>query len=146
MARRAFFSFKYEDVSRAMVVRNSWVTQGKEAAGFVDAADFERLKRQGDPAIKRWIDDQLNGTSVTVVLVGRETCASRWVKYEIDKSKALGHGLVGVDISKIKDLKGNTSERCGKLPNGYPFYLWNNDNGFHNMGAWIEAAARAVAK
>lgn len=146
MARRAFFSFKYEDVSRAMVVRNSWVTQGKEAAGFVDAADFEKLKRQGDAAIKRWIDDQLNGTSVTVVLVGRETCASRWVKYEIDKSKALGHGLVGVDISKIKDLKGNTSERCGKLPNGYPFYLWNNDNGFHNMGTWIEAAAKAVAK
>ena len=41
MARRVFFSFKYEDVSRAMVVRNSWVTQGKEAAGFIDAADFE---------------------------------------------------------------------------------------------------------
>ena len=36
MARRAFFSFKYkQDVSRAMVVRNSWVTQGKEAAGFI---------------------------------------------------------------------------------------------------------------
>jgi len=31
MARRVFFSFKYEDVSRAMVVRNSWVTQGKDA-------------------------------------------------------------------------------------------------------------------
>ena len=44
MARRVFFSFKYKDVSRAMVVRNSWVTQGKEAAGFVDAADFEKNK------------------------------------------------------------------------------------------------------
>jgi hypothetical protein len=66
MARRAFFSFKYEDVSRAMVVRNSWVTQGgQQAAGFVDAADFEKIKRQGDAAIKRWIDDQLKGTSVT---------------------------------------------------------------------------------
>ncbi len=55
MARRAFFSFKYKDVSRAMVVRNSWVTQGKEAAGFIDSADFEKLKRQGDTAIKNWI-------------------------------------------------------------------------------------------
>ncbi len=35
MARRVFFSFKYKDVSRAMVVRNSWVTQGREAAGFI---------------------------------------------------------------------------------------------------------------
>jgi hypothetical protein len=146
MARRVFFSFKYEDVSRAMVVRNSWVVQGREAAGFVDAADFEKLKKQGDAAIKRWIDDQLTGTSVTVVLVGSETCGSRWVKYEIDKSKSLGHGLLGIDISKIKDLKGNTSERCGKLPSGYPFYLWNNDDGYQNMGTWIEAVAKAAGK
>ena len=73
MARRVFFSFAYEDVSRAMVVRNSWVTQGKEAAGFVDAADFEKIKRGGDPAIQKWIDGQLNGTSVSVVLVGEKT-------------------------------------------------------------------------
>ena len=58
--RRVFFSFKYyPDVSRAMVVRNSWVTQGKEAAGFIDAADFEEIKRRGDQAIMSWIDAQL---------------------------------------------------------------------------------------
>jgi hypothetical protein len=146
MARRVFFSFKYEDVSRAMVVRNSWVTQGKEAAGFVDAADFEKLKKQGDAAIQSWIDGQLTGTSVTVVLVGEDTCGSRWVKYEIEKSKALGHGLLGIDVGKIKDLGGNTSDRCGKLPAGYDFYLWNNDDGYTNMGDWIEAAARAAGK
>ena len=89
MARRVFFSFKYKDVSRSMVVRNSWVAQGKEAAGFVDAANFEKIKRQGDTAIKRWIDNQLNGTSVTVVLVGQHTCGSRWVKYEIGTEKEI---------------------------------------------------------
>ena len=47
MARRVFFSFKYkQDVSRAMVVRKSWVIQGKEAAGFIDAANFEKLKNK----------------------------------------------------------------------------------------------------
>ncbi|MDA8256923.1 MAG: TIR domain-containing protein [Betaproteobacteria bacterium] len=146
MARRAFFSFKYKDVSRAMVVRNSWVTQGKEAAGFIDAADFEKVKRQGDAAIKRWIDDQLKGTSVTVVLVGQHTCASRWVKYEIEKSIAVGNGLLGIDISKIKDLQGNTSERCGEIPKGYEFYFWNKDDGYKNMGDWIEKAAKAVGR
>lgn len=146
MARRVFFSFKYEDVSRAMVVRNSWVVQGREAAGFVDAAAFESLKRQGDAAIKRWIDGQLNGTSVTVVLVGGLTCSSRWVKYEIEQSKYLGRGLLGVDISKIRDLQGGTSNCCGQLPNGYPFYQWNNNDGYHNLGAWIEAAAKAAGK
>jgi len=141
MARKVFFSFKYKDVSRAMVVRNSWVTQGKESAGFIDAADFEDLKRQGDTAIKNWIDKQLNGTSVTVVLVGSKTCDSRWVKYEIAKSIEIGNGLLGIDVSKIKDLQGNTSERCGKIPKDYNFYLWNNENGYKNMGEWIEEAA-----
>src|SRR6476619_621931 len=99
MARRVFFSFKYDDVSRAWVVRNSWVTQGTEAAGFVDSAEFDRIERGGDRAIQAWIDSQLDGTSVTVVLVGARTCWSRWVKYEIEKSKSRGNGLLGVDIS-----------------------------------------------
>jgi hypothetical protein len=146
MPRRVFFSFKYEDVSRAMVVRNSWVTQGTVAAGFIDKADFEAVKKQGDAAIKKWIDNQLEGTSVTVVLVGEKTCSSRWVKYEIEKSIERGNGLIGIDVSKIKDLQGNTSERCGRIPNGYDFYLWNNDNGYESMGDWIEKAAKAAGK
>jgi hypothetical protein len=146
MARRVFFSFKYLDVSRAMVVRNSWVMQGREAAGFIDAADFEKVKRQGDAAIKRWIDNQIKGTSVTVVLVGEETCASRWVKYEIEQSIARGNGLLGIDVSKLKDLSGNTTERCGQIPKGYKFYSWNNDDGYKNMGKWIEEAARDAGR
>src|SRR5205807_6428557 len=146
MARRAFFSFEYGDVSRAMIVRNSWVTLGKEAAGFIDAAAFEVLKKTGDAAIKAWIDGQLNGTSVTVVLVGRDTCDSRWVKYEIAKSEAIGNGLLGIDISKIKDLNGNTTDRCGQIPQGYDFYYWNNDDGYHNLGDWIEKAAKAAGQ
>ena len=146
MARRVFFSFKYEDVSKAMVVRNSWVAQGKQAAGFIDAADFEDLERQGDSTIKNWIDSQLEGTSVTVVLVGEKTCNSRWVKYEIRKSIERGNGLLGIDVSKIKDLQGNTSERCGQIPEGYEFYLWNKEDGYHHMGDWIEKAAEDAGK
>ena len=146
MARRVFFSFEYKnDISRSMVVRNSWVTQEREAAGFVDAADFEAIEQEGDPAIRRWIDNQLKGTSVTVVLVGAKTCNSRWVEYEIEKSEG-ENGLLGIDISKIKNLSGDTSERCGKLPEGYPFYLWNKDDGYANMGDWIEKAAKAAGR
>ena len=146
MARRVFFSFEYSDVSRAMVVHNSWVTQGKEAAGFTDAAEFEKIQRQGDEAIKRWIDSQLKGTSVTVVLVGANTCSSRWVKYEIEKSKEIGNGLLGIDISKIKDLQEKTTERCGEIPKGYSFYLWFKNDGYKNMGDWIEKAAKEAGR
>jgi len=146
MARKVFFSFKYEDVSRAMVVRNSWVTQGKESAGFIDSADFEKIKKQGDDAIRKWINNQLDGTSVTVILVGGETCSSRWVKYEIQKSIERGNGLLGIDISQIKDLQGNTSSKCGEIPVGYDFYSWIKNDGYNNMGTWIEKAAKSAGK
>ena len=146
MARRVFFSFEYSDVTRAMVVRNSWVTQGKEAAGFIDVAEFEELVKEGDEAIKTWINHQLDGTSVTAVLVGAKTCSSTWVNYEIEQSIERGNGLLGIDISKIENLRGELSDRCSKLPAGYNFYLWNKDDGYHKLGTWVEDAATAAGK
>ena len=83
---------------------------------------------------------------MTVVLVGAETCGSRWVKYEIAKSIEIGNGLLGIDVSKIKDLQENTAERCGEIPEGYNFYLWNNHEGYKNMGDWIEKAAKEAGR
>jgi len=146
MARRVFFSFEYGDVQRAMVVRNSWVTQDREAAGFIDAAEVESLSRQGDAAIRRWISDQLNGTSVTVVLVGPNTCTSKWVDHEVEQSKARGNGLLGIDISLIKDFNQRTTTCCGTIPYGYPFYAWEAHGGYANVGEWIEQAAKSAGR
>ena len=147
MARRVFFSFEYEhDVWRASVVRNSWLTHGREAATFKDSAEFEQVKRGGDRSIKNWIDVQLNGTSVTVVLVGSHTCSSRWVQYEIDMSKYLSKGLLGIDISSIADQNGHSSWCCGQIPPGYIFYSWAVHDGYNNMGHWIEEAARTAGR
>jgi hypothetical protein len=142
MARKAFFSFNFEDASRAMVVRNSWMANGNEPTGFMDAIDFEGLEHEGDAAVMDWIDNQLTGTSVTVVLLSAETCASQWVTYGIQRSKDLGHGPLGIDISRIKDFNGDTSGKWFKIPTGYPFYQWNKDDGHHNLDDWIEAAAK----
>ena len=71
MAHRVFFSIHYvSDINRSMTVRNSWVTQGKEVVDFIDKAEFEQIKWQGDKAVHNWIDKQMEGTSVTVVLIG----------------------------------------------------------------------------
>lgn len=144
MARKVFFSFKYDDVQRAMNVRNSSVISGALKSGFIDKADFEVVEKQGDKAIQKWIDEQLTGTSVTVVLVGANTHKSKWVKYEIDQSIARGNGLLTIDISKIADLNGNTTDCCSLRAQGYIHYLWNKDSGRDNLGKWVESAAKAA--
>lgn len=146
MARKVFFSFKYDDVHRAMNVRNSNVIGGVLKSGFIDKAEFEKVERAGDAAIKTWIDNQLSGTSVTVVLIGENTGKSKWVKYEIEQSIARGNGLLTIDISKISDLQGNTTNCCALRVSGYKHYLWNNDNGRENLGTWVETAAKAAGK
>ncbi|MFV7783366.1 TIR domain-containing protein [Shewanella marisflavi] len=148
MARKAFFSFQFsEDNWRANVVRNSWVTKDRKSAGFFDSAEWEKVKKQTDAEIKKWIDGQLSGCSVTVVLVGSKTYKSKWVKYEIEKSIELGKGLLEIDISKIKNKDGKTSTKGDwMLSSSYKSYRWNKDDGYNNMGDWIETAAKAAGR
>src|SRR5690606_6223128 len=131
---KCFFRFRYDDVHRAMNVRNSNVIGGVMKSGFIDKAEFEKIERQGDKAIQTWIDNQLNGTSITVVLVGTNTHKSRWVKYGIEQSIARGNGLLTIAISKISDMQGSTTDCCSLRATGYKHYLWNKDNGRDNLG------------
>ncbi len=148
MARKVFFSFHYSgDVFRVAQVRNCNVVSGYDKNPFYDKADWESIKRQGGQVIKNWIDRQLSGTSVTVVLIGKETSTRPWVRYEIERSIELGKGLIGIDISKIKDRDGKTDlTGDNPLPTGYKRYKWNSDNGRANLGRWIEEAARQAGK
>ena len=149
--RKVFFSFDWDDVWRVNQVRHSWVAKGSyENAGFIDDADIEAVKRSSDAAIKNWIDKQLNGTSVTCVLIGSYTAQSRWVSYEIIKSIAKGNGLVGIYIHNVLDQDKHTSSKgSSPLPDllsYYSYYDWVNDNGRENLGDWIEKAAQQAGR
>lgn len=162
MARRVFFSFHYaRDVRRIVQIRNSWVIRAKgEAQPFYDGADFEEAKKRAG-GIERWIEEQLKGTSVTVVLFGAETYNRDWVRYEIKRSHELNKGIVAIDIHKVKDPQYGVDVQ-GRNPleywqiekNGrqvafssiYKTYDWIDNNGFNNMASWIEAAATAVGR
>ncbi len=61
-------------------------------------------------AIKKWIREQLVGTSVTVVLIGTETSSRDYVntnKKELEK----GNGILGIYIHQIKNKDGKTSTK-----------------------------------
>jgi len=157
MARRVFFSFHFErDVWRANQVRNSWVTQ--DTAGYVDAATFEEVKKKGEANVKRWIDDQLIGTSVTIILIGNETSSRPYVQYEIDQSIRKGNGFVGIYIHNLKNHEQKTDyigtnpldnfrNAAGTpLSSIYKTYFWDFNDGYHNLGTWVEQAAQIAGK
>lgn len=148
MARNVFFSFHYgNDVSRAMIVRNSGVTkENLEAHGIIDKAEFEEIERKGTSAVESWIDKQLQNTSVTVVLIGSETLQRPFVKYEIEQSKRRGNVIIGVFVNKLKDFNEKTSSKCAVSGFPYKIYDWVDDDGYKNLGHWVESAANAAGK
>jgi hypothetical protein len=120
MARRVYFAFHYQiDIWRVNQVRNSWVTQDREEAGFYDASLWEKAKKDGDIGIKRMINAGLNNTTVTCLLIGQQTYARPWVRYEIIKSIEKGNGLLGIHINALHDKDGFSYSTHGRNPFDY---------------------------
>jgi len=136
MARRAYFAFHYQnDIWRVNQVRNSWVTQDHESAGFYDASLWEEAKKQSDLGIKRMINSGLQNTSVTCVLIGSETSKRRWVQYEIIKSFDKGNALLGVYVNELKDQDGKTSAK-GANPFDYLAIYTSSDGKSASVKVW----------
>lgn len=155
MARRTFFSFHFDhDSWRVGQVRSSNVVKSQvdDPIPFLDAADWEKVKKT--EGIERWIDRQILGTSVTVVLIGAHTYGRKWVNYEIEKSWTRGNGMIGIYIHNVKDRFGITdtqgrnpftwfhwgSDSNNSMGKYVRVYDWVNNDGRTNMGNWIELA------
>jgi len=133
----------------------------RAAAGFWDASLWEESKTKGETALKNLIDEGLKNTSVTVVLIGRKTSERKWVNYEIKQSFKKGNGMLGIFIHGIKDRSGYKDYKgknpfkelyIGKgyqktyLSDIYETYYWKWDDGYNNIGSWVEYAAQKAGK
>jgi hypothetical protein len=158
VARKVFFSFHYDrDVRRIQQVRQSWVVRERGAATpFYDKSEFEDAKRRAG-GIEKWIEEQLEGCSVTAVLFGRETYDREWVKFEIKRSYERRMGILAIDIHNIKDpltgtdLAGHNPLEHWKADDKpftsvYRTYDWVRDDGYNNIGSWIELAAKNAGR
>lgn len=145
MARRVFFSFHYQrDLWRVNVVRNSGAIEGIAAAGFQDVSLWEETTRKGEIAVQQLIDSGLEGTTVTVVLIGAETANRKYVSYEVEQSVARGNGILGIRINNIKDKDGR-ADTPGAIPAaliriGATVYTWE----YGKLGEWVDKAYKEV--
>ena len=119
MAREpVFYSFHYDnDVFRVQQIRNMGVVDGNEP---VSANDWEQVKRKGDAAVEKWIDDSLKYKRCVIVLIGSATASRPWVKHEIKRAWELKKGLFGIYIHNLKCPRTGT---CSKGSN--PFSNWS---------------------
>lgn len=123
MARRTFYSFHYKpDNWRASQVRNMGVIEGNRP---VSDNDWEQIKRGGDKAIQKWIDEQLKGKSCTIVLIGAKTAGRKWIDYEIEKSWNDEKGVLGVYVHNLLDADKNKS---AKGENPFAHFTMKRDN------------------
>jgi len=158
MSRKVFFSFHFKrDAWRAGQVRNCDLLADEDEYGVIDSVDWEKLEKEGDAAIEKWINDQLKYTSVTVVLIGAETAERDWIDYEIRQSWKRGNALLGLRIHQVKDQNGKTDLRGAnpldrvQLVDGTTLssvtrtYDWALDDGRNNLGSWVEDAFQSRA-
>ena len=161
--RRVFFSFHYQkDIFRANQVRNSWLCPpDRDYQRSWDQSLWEETQLKGQDAVKALIDSGLHNTSVTVVLIGEETSQREYVNYEIARSYQDGKGLVGVYIHNLKCPRTGTcsqglnpldnwvlNRQGSRLPLSAKFKSYDYDlhDGYNNLAAWIEEAARIAGR
>ncbi|HMM37160.1 MAG TPA: TIR domain-containing protein [Desulfovibrio sp.] len=107
--RQIFYSFHFDnDVMRVQQIRNIGALEGNEP---VSSNDWEEVKKKGDTAIKKWIDDNMNYRSCVVVLVGSETANRPLVRYEIEKAWNDKKGLLGIYIHNLKCPRTGTCDK-----------------------------------
>lgn len=137
MARRVFFSFHYADIMNANIVRMSGQFKPTADTGFYDASLWEEAKTKGDAAIKNLIDDGLNNTSVTCVLLREKTSTRKWCRYEVDKSIEDSKGILGIFLP-------NQDKHGPKWLSTKGILIHNWDDA--EFAGWVEEAAEAAGR
>lgn len=108
-----FYSFHFqEDFWRVMQIMNMGAIGGQH----INSQAWETVKRQGDRAIKNWIEKEMKYKSAVIVLNGRYTASRPWVQYEIQRAWQIRKPLLAIDINCLLDQNGHSS-----LQGGDPF-------------------------
>lgn len=146
MARRIYLSFHVErDLWRANQVRGARVLADVERVGFFVPAEYQAAKVANEAVRDGLIAARLEGTSVTVVLIGKQTATRDWVQREVELSVARGNGLMGIRVHHLRDHEGACDWFPGPTPSvpagvSLPIFEWDHD--LRRLAREIEAVGR----
>lgn len=133
MKRRIFYSFHFKnDVLRVHQIRNIGAIEDNKP---VSENDWEEVKEQGDDAVKEWIDENMQGRSCVVVLIGEKTAKRKWVRYEIRKAWNEGKALLGIYIHNIKCPNNGT---CSKGENPFDQFTLEVDGEDRPLSSFVK--------
>lgn len=115
--RRVFISYEGSDRMKAKGFRLLRWNEHVDVE-FYDRHLLDPVDSTNDDYIRSCIRDQMNGTSVTVLIVGENTKDSDWVDYEIERSIEEGNGLVAIKADESisdEDVPEKLKEAGGEV-------------------------------
>jgi hypothetical protein len=109
VTRHIFISYQHKDRMRAKGF-NLLPWAKNVDVDFVGRHLLDPVKSTDEQYIKSEIRKQIKGTSVTVVLIGKDTKESEYQPYEIEQSlaKESPNGILGIKLNKSVDLPKNS--------------------------------------
>ncbi|MDD3042720.1 MAG: TIR domain-containing protein [Methanosarcinaceae archaeon] len=143
MARRIFISYQHADQMSA----KAFNLQGKNSKinfDFIGRHLLDPVNSENEGYIKRKIHEQITGTSVTIVVIGKETAYSEWVAWEIRESlkKNNPNGIVGVLLKDVTPPPRDSPVGKALYEAGAEIVEWKQDK----IEAAIERAAKATGR
>ena len=105
MAKHVFLSFVVEDKDLVNLFRGQAKNKNSDLE-FDDYSVTVPFNSKDADYIKGKITEKIKNASITICLIGTTTYKSSWVKWEIEKSDALGRRLLGVRLHSdaMKDV------------------------------------------
>lgn len=97
--KKIFVSYDYDNDRRYRFLLAAWSANAAFALSFEDHSTPRINSTQAGP-IKRALARKMSGADYVLVIVGRQTHRSDWVRWEIEKAKELRLKLIGVKLNR----------------------------------------------
>jgi hypothetical protein len=143
MARRVFISYQHDDQMKAKGFNLLRWNKSVDVE-FVGRHLLDPVASKNEDYIRQCVREQLKGTSVTVVLTGKKTPDSDWVRWEIEESvsKESPNGVLAIKLESDSDLPSDSPVGRILRDVGAEIMDWNP----HDFADAIERTAAAAGR